>query len=97
MRHAVLFVPTLLTIVLMSAVHVAMAADHAVPKAIGQKSRQDWRRAEGPASFSVFANTLVRESGGGTRDFLLVEDEYGISEDGNAAPKALGRDWRGLG
>src|SRR5262245_27432359 len=39
MWHAVLLVPTLLTIIFMSDVHMAMAGDHVMRRATGQKSR----------------------------------------------------------
>ena len=39
MRHVVLLVPTLFTIIFMSDVHVAMAGDHGMRRATGQKSR----------------------------------------------------------
>jgi Domain of unknown function (DUF3943) len=55
-----------------------------------------WRTPEGPAPFSLFPNTSAGECGGGAEDLLLVQDEHGVSDDGNTAPRALGRDWRGL-
>ena len=39
MRHVVLLVPTLFTIMFMSDVHVAMAGDHSMRQVTRQKSR----------------------------------------------------------
>jgi Domain of unknown function (DUF3943) len=94
MQHAVLFAPTLLTLVLMSDVRVTMAA---VATSAEQMQWQDWRRFEEPAPFSVFPRTLLQESEGWIRDLRLVDDERDAAEDESAAPGALERDWRGLG
>jgi hypothetical protein len=143
-------VTTLLAIVLMSAVHVPMAADHALLAATGQELRPEraWQtmrftpvefpaslsgdpdvvgqrthrlrdlplavqvdvdaqptaqiglsrrhQPEGPARFSLFPKTLRAEREGEAEDSLLVHDEHDVADDGNAAPGALGHDWRGL-
>ena len=151
MGQPVCLITTLVATVLMSAVHVLMAADQTVPMATGQKLRPErarqlmrstlvelpaslagdpdvagqrphrpgdvspalrvdveaqpgvqmglssWHQPEGPARFSLFPKTLVGEREGGAEGPLLVRDEHAVANDGNAAPSALGRDWRGLG
>jgi Domain of unknown function (DUF3943) len=57
----------------------------------------NWRQPEGLVLSSFFPDTTAAKRGGGAEDLLLVQDELGVADDGNAAPKALERDWRGLG
>jgi hypothetical protein len=151
MGQPVRLITTLFAIVLMSTVHVPMAAAHALPTTAGQKLRTEqawqpmrstlvelpasladdpdvvgdrphrpgdfppavqvgveaqpsaqmglssWHQPGGPARFSLFPKTLVGEREGGAEGPLLVRDEHAVANDGNAAPDALGRDWRGLG
>jgi Domain of unknown function (DUF3943) len=56
-----------------------------------------WRRSEGPAPFSLLPDRPEGERGEGIADLLLVQDEHDVSDDENAKPSALGRDWAGLG
>ena len=61
-----------------------------------------WRPLEGSGPFSRLLDPPADTSEGGledtlTEDRLLVEDEPSVADDGNAAPSALVRDWRGLG
>jgi hypothetical protein len=151
MWPAMLLVPTLLAIAMMSGVRLTMAADHAIQRATGQKPQQEqaaqqrrpalaqsaaalagdpdavgqhthrlvdftptvpgdfdsqlsarmglssWRQPEGPAPFSLFPEPPAGKSEGGTEELSLIEDELGVADNGNAAPRALERDWRGLG
>jgi hypothetical protein len=129
MRHPVLLVTTLCAIVLMSDVHVALAADVTMWTASWQKPPQEragqsthpsggfpsavrvdvdaqldgstgllsWRRTEGSAPFRLLPDFPAAEGEEGVEDLLLVQDEHGVADDENTVPRALGRDWRGLG
>ena len=80
MGQPVRLVTTLFAILLMSAVHVPMAADHALPTATGQKLTPE-------RAWQPMRSTQVESPGSPVGDL----------DDGNAAPSAMGRDWRGLG
>jgi Domain of unknown function (DUF3943) len=151
MGQSVRLVTTLFAIVLMSAVHLPVAADHDLTTATGEKLRPErvrqpmrstpvespvsqagdpdvvgqrthhprafppavevdveaqptaqmglssWHQPDGLMRFSFFPKTPVAEREGGAEDPLLTHDEPDVADDGNAAPSALGPDWRGLG
>jgi Domain of unknown function (DUF3943) len=112
MRHAVMFVPILFTILLLSNVHVARAADHhsdrsgdalpATPVDIDALFRpplrlSNWHSLGGPARLAPIPDSLPSESGGGAEVRWLLADEDDIAENGDVTPGALERDWGGLG
>jgi hypothetical protein len=151
MGQPIRLVTTLLAIVLMSAVHMLMGADHALPTEAGQTLRPErawqpmrlmldespvrlardsdvvgqqphhpgvfplavqvgvesqlnaqmglssWRQPDRLTRLWFFPKTPVAEREGGAEDPLLTHDEPDVADDGNAAPSALGPDWRGLG
>jgi uncharacterized protein DUF3943 len=112
MRHAVMFVPIVFTILLLSNVHVAMAVDHS-PHRPGDTSRtapvdvdvllrthrglSSWQAPGGAASLALFPDSFASESSGGAEDRWLLHDEDDIAEKGDVTPGALERDWGGLG
>jgi len=55
-----------------------------------------WRPLEGFPPFTHFPETPVGGSRGEAENYVLVADEPGVANDGNAGPSALERDWRGL-
>jgi Domain of unknown function (DUF3943) len=112
MRHAVMVVPILFTILSLSKVHVAMAADHdphrpgdALPAASvdvdallrTHMGLSSWHSPGAPAPLVLFRDSLAGEGRGGAEDHWRLLDEDDIVENGEVTPKALERDWRGLG
>jgi hypothetical protein len=112
MRHAVMFVPILFTIRLLSHVHVVMAADHNphrpgdAPLA-AQVDVEALLRSHmglssrhslgGPASLPLFTDSFASESSGGAEGRWLLPDENDIAGNDDAKPRGLECDWRGLG
>jgi hypothetical protein len=112
MRHAVMFVPILFTILLLSTVPVAKAADHhpyrpgdAPPAALvgvdellrTHMGLSSWPSPRGLAPLPLLPNSFASESSGGAEDRWQLPNEDDIAENGDATPGALERDWRGLG
>jgi hypothetical protein len=112
MRYAVMFVPILFTIRLLSNVHVAMAADHNPhrPRDARPAAQVDvaaplhthmvlssWHSPGGRAPLALFPDSFASESSGGAQDRWLLPDEDDIAESGDVTPGALERDWGGLG
>jgi Domain of unknown function (DUF3943) len=112
MRHAVMSVLILFTILLSSSVHVTMAADHhpyrhgdAPPAAqVGvdkllrtHRGLSSWPSPRGSTPLALRADSFASESSGGAEDRWQLPDEDDIAENGEATPGALERDWGGLG
>jgi hypothetical protein len=94
MGHHVPLGTTLFAIVLMSATYVLMAADHASPPPTAQQLSPE-------RTWQPMWSTLVESpvSLGGDLDLAgqRTHHEPDLADDENAAPSALGQDWRGLG
>jgi hypothetical protein len=112
MRHAVMSVLILFTILLSSNVHVTMAADHnpyrhgnAPPAAqVGvdkllrtHMGLSSWPSPRGSTPLALRADSFASESSGGAEDRWQLPDEDDIAENGDVTPSALERDWGGLG
>jgi hypothetical protein len=112
MRHAVMSVLILFTILLSSNVHVTMAADHnpyrhgnAPPAAqVGvdkllrtHMGLSSWPSPRGSTPLVLRADSFASESSGGAEDRWQLPDEDDIAENGDVTPSALERDWGGLG
>jgi hypothetical protein len=112
MPHAVMFVPILFTILMLTNVHVAMAADHSphLPGDAPPAARVDvkallrthmglssWHGPGGPAPLVLFPDSFASESSAGSDDRWLLPDEDGIEENGDVNPGTLEQDWAGLG
>jgi hypothetical protein len=112
MRHAVMLVPLLFTILLLTNVHVAMAADHsphlpgdaypAAPVDVDALLRthmglSSWHAPGRPAPLALFPDSFTSESSAGSDDRWRLPGENDIAEDGDVTPDALERDWGGLG
>jgi hypothetical protein len=112
MRRAVMFGPILFTILLLSTVPVAMAADHhsyipadaPLAAQVGvdellrtQMGLSSWHSPRGPAPLLLFPGSFAHESSGGAEDRWQLPDEDDIAQNGDVMPGALERDWGGLG
>jgi hypothetical protein len=112
MRRAVMFVPILFTTLLLSDVHVAMAAGHKPdrPGDASPEARVDvdallrtrmglssWHTQGGLNPAALFPNSSASESSGGAEDRWLLPEEDDMAENGDVTPGASERDWRGLG
>jgi Domain of unknown function (DUF3943) len=112
MRHAVMFVPILFTILLLSNVHVVMAANHhphrpgdAPPVTevdVDALLRTHIGLSNSPSRrglppLALLPDSFASEGSGGAQDRWQLPHEDDIAENGDATPGALARDWRGLG
>jgi hypothetical protein len=112
MRPAVMFVPTLFTILSLGSVHVTMAADDSshrlrdapptVPVDVDALLRthrglSSWHTRRGPAPLALFPDSFASESSAGSDARWLLPGEHDTAEDGEVTPGALERDWGGLG
>jgi Domain of unknown function (DUF3943) len=111
MRRAAIFVPILFTILLLSHVHVLMAADHKphrpgdVPPAAQvdvdallrpQMGLSSWHSSGGPAPLALLPDSFASESNAGAEGRWLRPDGDDIAENVDGTPSELERDWRGL-
>jgi hypothetical protein len=112
MLYTAMFVPSLFTILLLSCVQIAMAADHSphrpgdasstVPADVDVLLRthmdlSSWRVLGGHAPHALLANSFASESAEGAEDRWRLPDEDDMGENGDVTPNTLERDWRGLG
>jgi hypothetical protein len=112
MRYAVMFVPIVFTILMLTNVHVAMAADHSphLPGDAPPAARVDVEAllrthmglssshaSGGPVPLALFSDSLASESSGGAEDRQRLPDEVGIEENRDVNPGTLEQDWAGLG